>query len=160
MDALVFSDSHGRIELLLKMLNKENDCKTVFFLGDGERDLSYAIKKYPEKTFYYVRGNCDWAGVLPGAEDVYYKTIEGTTIVVTHGHRFSVKTTLLSLLDHAEGVMAKAVFYGHTHCQDFHYDSSFRLFVLNPGALCMGSYARIEINKYGIEAEFRSVYDD
>ena len=55
--------------------------------------------------------------------------------------------------------MAKAVFYGHTHRQDFHYDPTYKMFVLNPGALCLGSYARIEINKYGIEAEFRSVYD-
>ena len=159
MDALVFSDSHGRTELLLKMLKDEDDCELCFFLGDGEKDLATVMTLFPKKKFIYVRGNCDPDGVLDGAEDVAYKTIEGTTIVATHGHRFFVKTTLHPLLDHAEGVMAKAVFYGHTHVPDFHYDSSFRLFVLNPGALCAGNYARIEINKHGIEADFRSVYD-
>ena len=159
MNALVCSDSHGRTGLFLKMLSNERDCPLVFFLGDGLSDLAYAMERYPERQYIYVKGNCDWNGDLPDADVDAYKTVEGTTIALTHGHKYSVKTTLTPLLAHGSDVMAAAVFYGHTHRQDFHYDGGFRAFVLNPGALCMGSYARIEINKYGIEAEFKSVYD-
>ena len=41
MDILVFSDSHGRKDLAVRMLEKEKDCKTVFFLGDGEREALF-----------------------------------------------------------------------------------------------------------------------
>lgn len=159
MNALVFSDSHGRTELLLKALSKEPDCPLVFFLGDGLSDLKKASALFPDKQYIYVRGNCDWGSDFPDADDDAYKTVEGTTIALTHGHRYSVKTTLGPFLEHAEAVRAKAAFYGHTHCPEFRWDSAFRMFVLNPGALCTGSYARIEINKYGIEAEIKSVYD-
>ena len=159
MKAIVMSDSHGRAELMMKALSAEKDRKIVFFLGDGLSDIDYVTPKFPDREFICVSGNCDWGNYSFSADDTAYKHIEGTTIVCAHGHRFSVKTTLLPLLEHANGVMANAVLYGHTHKRDFHYDASYGLFVLNPGALCMGSYAKIEINKFGIEAEFRSAYD-
>ena len=39
MKVLVFSDSHGRKELVDRMLSNEPDCKEVIFLGDGMKDV-------------------------------------------------------------------------------------------------------------------------
>lgn len=158
MHILVCSDSHGRSNLLVDMIKQNPDCNTIFFLGDGENDLSKAIKIFPDKKFIYVLGNCDWGDVLPKTSTVEYQHIEGSTIVATHGHEFYVKQTTTELLKHAEGVMANVAFYGHTHRQDFRYDSAYKIFLLNPGALCLGSYAKVEVNKYGIEAEFKNVF--
>lgn len=160
MEALVCSDSHGRTELLNRMLKQNPSCRVIFFLGDGEKDMHYALNAWPEHTFYYVSGNCDTGSVLPAAKTTNYKHIEGNTIVFTHGHEYFVKQTLTELMKHTESVMGNIAFYGHTHRQDFHYDSVYKIFVLNPGALCLGSYAKIEINKYGLEAQFKSVFQE
>ena len=54
---LVFSDSHGSSEYIIRMLDKEPECKTVFFLGDGINETENVIRMYPDRKFIIVRGN-------------------------------------------------------------------------------------------------------
>ena len=59
MKVLVFSDSHGRKELVDIMLSKEPDCKEVIFLGDGMKEIEWVKEFYPQKKFTSVKGNND-----------------------------------------------------------------------------------------------------
>lgn len=155
MKVLVLSDSHGSWRNLITAIEKENDCSLVFFLGDGITDIERCKALYPEKKFVVVKGNCDRDSSY---DDIAYKYIEKNTVVASHGHRFSVKITLSELLKHTQGVMGNIAFYGHTHVPDFHYDSTYNVFVLNPASASEGKYAVAEISEKGIDAEFKSIF--
>lgn len=155
MKVLVLSDSHGYGKNAFLALEKEKDCKTVFFLGDGIRDIESIKKDFSDKQFIIVRGNNDYGS---DAQLTAYKYIDGCTVVAAHGHMYSVKYGLYDLLSHAEGVRANVVFYGHTHRADIRYDHSFGIYAVNPGALCDGRYAVVDLIKGEAEAEFKSVY--
>ena len=77
MKVLVFSDSHGRKELVDRMLSKEPDCKEVVFLGDGMSDVEWVREFYPEKRFTCVRGNNDWSYNISTEA---YKYFDGVTV--------------------------------------------------------------------------------
>ncbi len=85
----------------------------VLFLGDGLRDAELWEGEIP---WYMVRGNCDWFG--GERPDEIVMAMEGHTLLLTHGHRYSVKSGLGALLSHAVEVGADVVVYGHTHKPD------------------------------------------
>lgn len=146
---LVFSDSHGRTEYVMRMLDKEQECKTVFFLGDGMNEVERVIPMYPDKKFVVVKGNNDFQFY---AEQYAYKHIEGVTLMACHGDAVSVRYTLRDLFNKAHSVRANVALYGHTHIRNVAYDSYSDVCAINPGALCDGNYCVIEINegKYDI----------
>ena len=146
---LVFSDSHGRSEYIIRMLDKEPECKTVFFLGDGINETENVIRMYPDRKFIIVRGNNDFHHTV----DFYaYKHIEGVTFMACHGDALSVKYTLRDLFNKAHSVRANVALYGHTHKPDTSFDNYSGVCAVNPGALCTGFYCVIEVNngKYDI----------
>ena len=49
MKVLVFSDSHGAVNLAEEMLNKEKECSLVFFLGDGIEEAEKMRDRYKDK---------------------------------------------------------------------------------------------------------------
>ena len=57
MKVLVFSDSHGASNLAEEMLNKENECSLVFFLGYGIDEAEKIKERYRYKKFILVKGN-------------------------------------------------------------------------------------------------------
>ena len=154
MKVLVLSDSHGFGENVMQAVSDNSDCKTVFFLGDGARDIEKCKEEIPGRQYIIVKGNNDFMSVY---DLTAYKYIEGCTVVAAHGHTYAVKRSLLDLTSHAQSVCANAVFYGHTHKRDFHIDQRTGLFVLNPGALCLGQYAVAYVGKNGVDAEFKSL---
>lgn len=155
MKVLVWSDSHGRKELLLRMLEKEPDCKTVFFLGDGMSEAHWAKENYPDRNFILVKGNNDFNY----HEDLYaYKHIEGVTFMACHGDALSVRFSLRELFSKAEAVRAHIALYGHTHVPNTQGDPYSGVCAVNPGALCNGKYCVITVHKGDYTIEHKSVF--
>ena len=155
MKVLVFSDSHGRKELVDRMLSKEPDCKEVIFLGDGLGDIEWVREFYSEKRFTVVRGNNDWSYSISTEA---YKYFDGVTLFATHGDKLDVRTTLFYLCKKASSVNAKLALYGHTHAAKTVTESTSGVTAVNPGALCDGKYCVIEFNKGSFEIENKSCY--
>ncbi len=155
MKVLVFSDSHGRKELLDRMLSQQEECTRVFFLGDGLGEVQWIKDFYPEKKFTCVKGNNDWRY----DEDLEaYAHIEGVTIMATHGDALSVRSTLTPLYKKAHSVGASLALYGHTHVARLTADPLTGVTAVNPGALCDGKYAVITFSKGGFEVEHKRCY--
>ena len=81
-------------------------------------------------------------------------TLEGTGILLTHGHAHGVKYGPEGLVGCARKKEAKIALFGHTHvpCNEYHNG----IYVLNPGSLAQprdcsrASYGLIEITPKGI----------
>ena len=148
MKLLVFSDSHGRRDLMEKALAKEEGKEIkpdgILFAGDGLSDaLAY---REGRSVFYAVAGNCDSAREGAGLEAVF--TLQGLTIYLCHGHRWHVKMGTQRLLYRAQEVGAQVAIYGHTHRQKAAYQNG--VLLLNPGALEAGKYAVLKLPKEGL----------
>ena len=146
---VVFSDSHNTpLSESFKQILNEAD--VAIFCGDGLA----ALNEYLDKPdFYAVCGNCDGFS----SPDEIELQIEEVKILVTHGHRYSVKSDLLNLIYRAKEVKADLVLYGHTHIADETvYDN---ITLINPGSLSHSfmdgrSYCYIVIDKKNIIAKF------
>lgn len=152
MNVLVVSDSHGMVSFLRRIIEREKDCKTVFFLGDGVNDIERCAAEYPEKKFIIVKGNNDFACPYP---EIAYKHIEGNTIAAVHGHLESVRYSLAELCEKTSAVMGNVAFYGHTHIARTEFDG--RVTAINPGAVCEGSYAVVELTRDGPRARHENI---
>ncbi len=138
MKILVFSDSHGgykSIENAIKLHKAEADL--VIFLGDGARDMDLIQEKYPHLTIFKLRGNCDFMCDSP---DSSILDLDGVRILLTHGHKYNVKSGLGTILYAGMEGEVDAIFFGHTHQElDTTVDANgktIRLF--NPGSIGMG----------------------
>ncbi len=155
MKALVLSDSHGRTENLSAALEREKDCELVFFLGDGEEDLERVRPRFKDRKFIAKRGNNDYFSTF---DDFAYKYVDGNTVVACHGHTLGVKRSLLPLIEKAESVRANVALYGHTHRTGCYYDRLSDIYVINPGALCSGSYAVLKLEKGAVDVQFKNIF--
>lgn len=152
MRILVLSDSHGRVCRLLDAIDAQKDAKHVFFLGDVLADTDGLSALYPDRTFYFVSGNCDFYSSVPSHRTV---TLCGKKIFYTHGHEYGVKSSDAHLLSYAKAVGADIVLYGHTHIPNIRYADGVHL--VNPGSVGRGresgcSYAYIDIVDGGVFA--------
>jgi len=152
MRVLLLSDSHGAVRRMHSVIEQEADCKTVFFLGDGLADLEQVRNDFPDRIFVAVCGNMDLKSAYTSYDVFAYKYLEGHTIIATHGHRAAVRTTLTDYLQKAQGVMADLALYGHTHRK--HAETRNGVLFVNPGALCDGSYAVLELTDTGTDVQF------
>ena len=110
MKILVFSDSHGRLGLMVDAVEKERP-QRVFFLGDNYRDGQALADAYPEVPMELVRGNCDW----DKAPDELVVEAGGVRFLLTHGHRYHVKGGTGQLVRAARDKGAAVACFGHTH---------------------------------------------
>ena len=151
MKILVMSDSHGRGNLVAKCIQQHPDVQVVFHLGDLVGDVRGLDMVFPDKQFFIVKGNCDFGSDAP-AELVV--TLEGTKILLTHGHAHGVKYGPEGLVGCARKNGAKIALFGHTHVHYNEYHNG--IYVLNPGSLAQprdcsrASYGLIEITPQGI----------
>lgn len=147
MRILVFSDSHGDFTRMDKAVRMHKSAEVIIFCGDGENDIEYIKRKYPDKMYICVRGNNDWASSFNSTETV---VLENKRIFITHGHRYSVKAGLYTLVCAAREQKADIVVFGHTHVPCTEYDDG--LYILNPGS-CHGyssTFGYIDITDKGI----------
>ncbi len=111
MTLLILSDSHGKPQNISEAIARNRNAEAVIFLGDGLRDLDRA--ETLGKPIISVRGNCDPSS--PDALLVYTLNLGEYTVMLTHGHMFSVKSTTQTLASHAAECGADIVLFGHTH---------------------------------------------
>jgi len=125
---LIVSDSHGYTKEL-QVLRERHIDEVDLMIHCGDSQLT------PEDSyilgFLTVMGNCDFDG-FP-LETI--SEVSGRRIFVTHGHKYSVKTSLINLKYKAEEVNADIVCFGHSHVLGAEMTGG-KLF-LNPGSIRM-----------------------
>ncbi|MDE6505514.1 MAG: metallophosphoesterase [Clostridia bacterium] len=141
--AVVISDSHGNISRLneLKTIFAESDY--IIHLGDTSSDGSAVRSEFPDKTAV-INGNCDFIKL---GEDEAVIEIENVKIFATHGHLYSVKSTLSKLAARAKELNCSIALYGHTHSA--REDVIGGVTLINPGNLSKysrNSYCYLVIN--------------
>lgn len=109
MKILIVSDSHGLTEELREIKAQYADeVQMMIHCGDSELQADEKVLE----NFIVVQGNCDFSGQFPEA---LVEEIGGLRIFVTHGHLYSVKSTLLNLSLRAQEAAANIVCFGHSH---------------------------------------------
>ena len=154
MKFIVFSDSHGDVDHMIRAVRLENPA-LCFFLGDGEYDLTRLQRRFPSLPVNAVRGNCDLRSTLPRALTC---AAGGVRIFATHGHLFGVKHDPIyrELCEAALAENADVVLFGHTH-EPFR-DRTMGMELLNPGSIgptTRPSYGLILLDGYRIETAVR-----
>lgn len=156
---LVISDSHGNTAIAEKVIKKHADVDMVIHLGDYFRDANRLEDLFPKLHFEYVYGNSDFMiGDVP-MEKVL--EIEGQRILLTHGHRYSVKWGTERLQAKADKENIQLLLFGHTHISQIEYLPG--CIILNPGSISDPrgeddeSYAIVSINNLKIDIELMHV---
>ena len=133
MKILVFSDSHSSLRFMRMCIAKFHP-DGVIHLGDHYDDGETLALENPHIPFWQVPGNCDlYGGFNIKSDAVRLCNIDGTSLLLTHGHRHGVKNGLERLLRDARASGVDGVFFGHTHCALCRREAD-GLWVLNPGA--------------------------
>ena len=138
----VFSDTHGNTAGMLSAVRRMRP-DVLVHLGDNLRDSAELAREFPELPLHAVPGNCDFARREPDTDTFMAGLV---TVFATHGHRYSVKYGLDSLLNAAHFSGAGLVLYGHTHIARIDYYGG--MTVVNPGTSGLGpqpSFSLIEI---------------
>ena len=141
---LVCSDIHGNIsnfEYALREASAEG-VDGVIVAGDTEMStgkLEEMVEAIGAKL-YLVKGNCDYSNAAGLRDMITFELPHGKTCLLTHGHRYHVKSDLYTLAAVADNLKADLVIYGHTHVYDDMSMGKVRL--INPGALCGGYYSQ------------------
>lgn len=126
MKLLIISDTHGDTETMEKVRNYWKNVDAVIHCGDSELEPSY----FEGLDVHIVQGNCDLHDGFP--EEELFELLN-EKILVVHGHRHSVKSTLMPLSYRAQEVEASIVCFGHSHVLGAELQNG-TLFV-NPGSL-------------------------
>ena len=148
MKIAVFSDTHKKISGVQQIVLKEKP-DLILHLGDHIRDAYRLRELFPELPLECVPGNCDYA---PAESDMKCITVQGVTLMLTHGHNYRVKYETASLFNAAYFQRADMVLYGHTHRPVNDWVEG--LYVVNPGTAGSGTrntWARIMIEDGKIE---------
>ena len=147
MLVMVFSDTHGNTEPMFRAVKKYNP-DMVLHLGDHASDAQELEDRFPGLDVRYVRGNCDFLSKAPDKELL---EVEGLRIFMTHGHEYSVKFTLDSLLNAAHFSGVQLALFGHTHrpfCEE--RDG---VLLVNPGAAMDGHFAILTVENGSVSAQ-------
>ena len=131
MRAIIFSDSHGDISHLEDAIKHYGKPEYRFGLGDYEVD-DYVLDVFGVTG---VRGN-SWSD--PSWPYTMLYENEGFRILLTHGHRFSVKGGLYYLDEYCKNNNIDICFYGHTHEASIKRIGNITF--INPGSCGMPSY--------------------
>jgi uncharacterized protein len=124
---LVISDSHGLTTELSRIKDKhEVEVDLLLHCGDSELPANDPALE----GFIVVRGNCDFDEDFP--EDSV-QIVGDRKIMITHGHRDNVKSTLTSLSYRAQELDAKIVCFGHSHILGAEMQNG--ILFLNPGSI-------------------------
>lgn len=142
--AVVLSDTHGNMRAVEKLYGIFSESDYIIHLGDTSGDGSRIKKDFSDKTIL-INGNCD---PLKLGENEKVIEIENVKIFATHGHLYSVKSTLTRLADRAKELNCSVALYGHTHeARETEIDG---VTLINPGNLyrysAENSYCYLVIN--------------
>lgn len=140
MKILVFSDSHRSLSGMYAAIDLHRP-QQVIHLGDIMSDAEEVAEHYPKLPFCLVPGNCDgWGAAVPVKKQI---NLAGKSILLSHGHRWGVKSGYDTAIADARAVGADILLFGHTHiplCRQLEDG----LWMMNPGP-ARSSYGVIEI---------------
>ncbi len=128
MKILVLSDSHRTIGHMERAVLAQRP-DYLIHLGDHTADADALARLFPDIPLVSVRGNCDFDPAVP---EQRLGEWGGVRILMTHGHRYGVKSGLLRLRLAAQEAQAQIALFGHTHqalCQ-----GGPGLWLFNPGS--------------------------
>lgn len=125
---LVVSDLHYDKKNIAKIMPKISEADIVIFCGDGLQSFKSLTAEFAGKVTS-VFGNCDSFN----QGDEKFIEVEGLKILVTHGHRFGVKSGLFNLYDFCAENDVDVAFFGHTHEAVEVQHGSVKM--INPGAI-------------------------
>ncbi|PPA71569.1 metallophosphoesterase [Jeotgalibacillus proteolyticus] len=152
MKILVVSDNHSDTERIVELKQRyEGEVDAMLHCGDSE--LPFNSKEM--QNFVKVRGNCDFDSSYPEDEVI---NVQGTVILLTHGHLYGVKQSLDRIHYRAEEAQASIICFGHSHSLGAEIKDG-RLFI-NPGSILLprdrteASYAIIEKNGEAVSVQF------
>jgi putative phosphoesterase len=124
---LVVSDSHGMTKELGALKERhQHEVDLMIHCGDSQ----LMADDNGMAGFAAVRGNCDYDSRYPAER---LEEIAGKKVFVTHGHKYSVKTSLMSLYYRAKEVQADIVCFGHSHVLGAEMIDG--ILFLNPGSI-------------------------
>lgn len=140
MKILVFSDSHRSLSGMYAAIDLHKP-QQVIHLGDMMDDAEEVAEHYPMLPFCLVPGNCDgWGAAVPVKKEI---RLDGKSILLSHGHRWGVKSGYDTAIADARAVGADILLFGHTHvplCRRLEDG----LWMMNPGP-SRSSYGLIEL---------------
>lgn len=126
MRIVVISDTHGETNSIDQVRHAVGPVDAVFHCGDSELDTQHESLQ----DAFVVGGNCDWDSSY---SDEVFTEVNGVKVLMTHGHLWQVKSTLMPLSTRAQELGANVVLFGHTHLLGAEFIGN-TLFV-NPGSL-------------------------
>lgn len=147
MKLIVFSDSHGKTEDMIKAINKHrHEVYAVIHLGDCIKDADALSGAFPVMPICTVSGNCDgfFFSSLCDTEKLIH--FEDVGIFICHGHSCSVNYSRDPLAYKAKSKGAILALYGHTHVA--RKEDIAGVTVFNPGSITCPRSA--EPPSYGI----------
>ncbi len=145
---LVFSDSHGEIENMRRIVLAEKP-DVLIHLGDYVSDCDELRNLFPELQIANVRGNCDYRSAVP---ELLRLNVDGKLIFAAHGHVYNVKSGYTRICYAAMEADADILLFGHTHIP--HRDTGLGMEIMNPGSIGRGarpSYGIINIDGNNLE---------
>lgn len=129
MRILVFSDSHGNLDNVEKVIKRSGNIDMIIHLGDiiGQDEKLRAMCECPVKI---VKGNCDFYSENPVSDVV---TLGENKIFITHGHNYGVGWSLDRLFYAAQENGCNIAMYGHTHVPGTVIQEG--VIIVNPGSV-------------------------
>ncbi|WP_291256466.1 metallophosphoesterase [Fusobacterium sp.] len=152
MKVLIISDSHKRLNTLINIYKKEQP-DVVICAGDHSTDGEELSYLYPDSKYYIVRGNCDIFDRR--YEDEVIIELEGSKILLAHGHEYGVKFSYDSIEERGKRLNCNIVIFGHTHIPYISKKDGIILF--NPGAVYDNEYGILNITEKNIEFFHKSI---
>ena len=162
MKIIVFSDSHGEVDLMYAAAEDESP-DMIIHLGDNVSDAERLRGVYPGAKLLAVAGNCDLASIESATLEL---ELLGRRIFLTHGHTFGVKSSdgIIKLYEYASRGGADIVLFGHTHVPYHRYRDG--ILFANPGHIVKNAgggsptYGILNVyDKEGLDWKIVEAYD-
>lgn len=131
MKVLIVSDTHGREQYLYETIQRVSPIDMLMHLGDFEGGEE-SIRAMADCPVEFVSGNNDFFTGIPKEKII---KIENYSIMMTHGHRYSVAYSLNFLLEEAKRNYVDVVMYGHTHIPNIEKHNG--IWFINPGSISL-----------------------
>ncbi|NLC76417.1 MAG: metallophosphoesterase [Clostridia bacterium] len=125
----ILSDTHRELGAGARAIKQMGSIDCLLHGGDhyGDARELARLTKVPVEA---VNGNCDWFSI--GGPEELVLQFEKVRILLTHGHRYRVKSGYELLLERALQLGVTAAVFGHTHQACLRWEKGVLLF--NPGS--------------------------
>lgn len=132
MKALVFSDTHGKINTAIKIIQSHQKVDLIIHLGDLVRDAEHLQSIFKDIKVECVAGNNDFYEDHPKDKTIYF---DNKKLLLTHGHEYRVNYGYEGLIKKAKDSEIDGVLFGHTHRA--HEEIVDNILYFNPGSISL-----------------------